>query len=176
MGGYSGGQWLGTVSRCCGGLFLGYSQGRAGIWDLEVLKHAKVCWTKAPNDWASLYCGLWWGGLNLGCDVASPCAGGGGAGGAALPTLTLRSSQSRSLALMRAAGRSTLHSAASRYGFPGAPLCPPGALGPPSPLRPPESRQLGAPQGPDPAVPPAWLREEVLSGQPPAPAHGHPLW
>ncbi|XP_074990277.1 ELAV-like protein 3 isoform X1 [Calonectris borealis] len=38
-----------------------------------------------------------------------------------------------------------------------------------------ESRQPGAPQGPDPAVPPARLREEVLPGQPPAPAHGHPL-
>ncbi|XP_072704549.1 uncharacterized protein [Ciconia boyciana] len=61
------------------------------------------------------------------------------------------------------------------WGHPG-PLCalwgPPGT---PSPLRPPEPRQSGAPQGPDPAVPTARLREEVLPGQPPAPAHGHPL-
>ncbi|KAM6307859.1 uncharacterized protein O3Q21_012418 [Podargus strigoides] len=39
----------------------------------------------------------------------------------------------------------------------------------------PEPCEPGAPQGPDPAVPPAWLREEVLPGQPLAPAHDHPL-
>ncbi|XP_075382005.1 uncharacterized protein LOC142421295 isoform X5 [Mycteria americana] len=62
------------------------------------------------------------------------------------------------------------------WGHP-APLCALwGPRGTPSPLRPPEPRQSGAPQGPDPAVPTARLREEVLPGQPPAPAHGHPLW
>ncbi|XP_052655066.1 protein alan shepard-like isoform X5 [Harpia harpyja] len=47
-------------------------------------------------------------------DSHLPKTGGGGAGGAVPPTLTPRSSQSRLPALMRAAGRSTLRSAASR--------------------------------------------------------------
>lgn len=82
---------------------------------------------------APLCCGLCVcvGGLTPGCAATPPCAGAGGAGGAVPLTLTPRGSRSPSLAPMRAAGRFTSLSAASRCGPPGTPLLPPAPSGVP---------------------------------------------